>query len=579
MNKKNKIIIIAIIGLLLASIGVFLLIRNYDSSNSLNENQVANYLVTFDTKGGTIINPQNINYGSMIVEPEIPQKTGYEFQYWEYNNEKYDFNETVKEDITLIAIWKEKNLEQIKYTITFDTNGGNEIESIKVLENTSINSLPIPVKKGYTFKNWICDDKKFDITTLINSDIVLKAEWIKIQNSTNNNDVNNDSNNNSNSSVVPNKQILPQSIYLNLDSIDLYCDSLEQIKATISPSNAIDKSIIWTSSNNNVATVDKNGIIKPVSIGKAIITATTVNGKTASVNVNIKEICKKEDSVIKLDEVTGVYVKYGESNQIDVTYNKVNYTDIYEIYRSSDNIKYDLMGAFTSNVGIFNNLDTTKSYYYKVRACTYSNVCGDFSDEVNVPAKIKAPSNINFSGNYSVKMNTGKMVVSFSLNSDVSYEIYSSDIGVASNEMINQSITNNDNVFNLFWDTKPVQYKIVGKKKGKNYEMYSSSNVYKIPGIDKANGCNIVVTRSEKINGTSTSYSYNYKYSWDLVSNIDGYILKENNNGYKFKEFLSNENSYETSIGQSDVTLLTFKKGTNYSIQTYNECLVSKNFN
>lgn len=63
--------------------------------------------------------------------------------------------------------------------------------------------------------------------------------------------------------------------------------SQKQIDATVRPDPTSSK-ITWTSSNNDVATVDQNGVVTGVSVGQAVITATTDNGysDTCTVTVN-----------------------------------------------------------------------------------------------------------------------------------------------------------------------------------------------------------------------------------------------------------------------------------------------------
>ena len=50
------------------------------------------------------------------------------------------------------------------------------------------------------------------------------------------------------------------------------------LTAKVSPDNATNKSVNWTSSNNRVATVDSSGYVRGISAGKVTITATTVDG-------------------------------------------------------------------------------------------------------------------------------------------------------------------------------------------------------------------------------------------------------------------------------------------------------------
>ena len=58
-------------------------------------------------------------------------------------------------------------------------------------------------------------------------------------------------------------------------------------RATISPSNAANKSVKWTSSNTKVATVSSSGVIKPVKSGTCKIIATTTDGTNLSASIDI----------------------------------------------------------------------------------------------------------------------------------------------------------------------------------------------------------------------------------------------------------------------------------------------------
>jgi hypothetical protein len=63
-----------------------------------------------------------------------------------------------------------------------------------------------------------------------------------------------------------------------------------RLTATVSPANAINQSVTWTSSNTAVATVDNTGLVTGVKPGTATITVTTVDGgKTATCNMTITQ--------------------------------------------------------------------------------------------------------------------------------------------------------------------------------------------------------------------------------------------------------------------------------------------------
>ena len=71
----------------------------------------------------------------------------------------------------------------------------------------------------------------------------------------------------------------PTGISLNQSSMTLEKDAKGQLTATVTPSNADDKTVIWDSSNLNVAEVDSNGRVTAIDVGTATITATTADGK------------------------------------------------------------------------------------------------------------------------------------------------------------------------------------------------------------------------------------------------------------------------------------------------------------
>ena len=92
-------------------------------------------------------------------------------------------------------------------------------------------------------------------------------------------------------------------VSLNKSSISLVEGNSETLVATITPSNATDKSLIWISSNTNIATVT-NGKVLAKKAGNAVITVKTGNGKTATAKVTVKAKTVVPTS-IKLDKTSG----------------------------------------------------------------------------------------------------------------------------------------------------------------------------------------------------------------------------------------------------------------------------------
>ena len=78
------------------------------------------------------------------------------------------------------------------------------------------------------------------------------------------------------------------SVSLNKTELTIEKGKSETLTATVSPSDATDKTVTWQSSNNAIATVDQNGRVTAVNAGSAVITVTTKDGsKTATCNVTV----------------------------------------------------------------------------------------------------------------------------------------------------------------------------------------------------------------------------------------------------------------------------------------------------
>ena len=76
-------------------------------------------------------------------------------------------------------------------------------------------------------------------------------------------------------------------VELNQENMTLEIGQSAAVAATVLPEDAVDKSIVWESSDSEVASVDENGMITAQRSGKATITATSLNGTTAKCEVTV----------------------------------------------------------------------------------------------------------------------------------------------------------------------------------------------------------------------------------------------------------------------------------------------------
>ena len=81
------------------------------------------------------------------------------------------------------------------------------------------------------------------------------------------------------------------SISLDKAELNIGPKDTVQLHAQVLPEEATKKDLIWSSNNENVVTVDANGIVIPVGKGEAIITATTTDGSNLSATCNVRVDC------------------------------------------------------------------------------------------------------------------------------------------------------------------------------------------------------------------------------------------------------------------------------------------------
>ena len=180
------------------------------------------------------------------------------------------------------------------------------------------------------------------------------------------NKINNDKNNNKTNNPTSPQVIEVQNITLNYSSTSLYLNDKLTIIATISPTNASNKNITWESSNSNIATV-MDGIVTAKSVGKAIITAKTSNGKTGTCEINV---------VNKKIEVTGISLNKTSANLykgdkliLTTTIIPSNATDKNITWTSSNKKVATIANGNVTTIGVGETTITAKTSNGKTASC------------------------------------------------------------------------------------------------------------------------------------------------------------------------------------------------------------------
>ena len=136
------------------------------------------YKITFQTNGGSTIEPQYVKYGRLVTRPaDDPTRTGYLFDGWYLGSELFPFNSyQVYDDLILQAHWKSMNIN-----LTLDANGGDVEYNTKAVTYGVDYVLPTPTRANYTFDGWYLDDTLLcpmsGVWTFSKVDITLKARW------------------------------------------------------------------------------------------------------------------------------------------------------------------------------------------------------------------------------------------------------------------------------------------------------------------------------------------------------------------------------------------------------------------
>ena len=153
----------------------------------------------------------------------------------------FDAVYTKNEALTLYPVWNTN-----KYTITFDTAGGSEIAPITQDYGTAIAAPADPTREGYTFIGW---DKAIP-ATMPAENVTVTAQWQLV-------------------ARMPDRELV------------IYYKSVGRLNTITEDPSLIE----YTSSDESVVTVDKDGNYKAVGKGTAVITMHIVG-------TDIEEHCK-----------------------------------------------------------------------------------------------------------------------------------------------------------------------------------------------------------------------------------------------------------------------------------------------
>ena len=150
------------------------------ASDSSDSGSVATtkYTVKFETNGGSSVSSQRVEKDNNITQPTDPTKTGNTFVGWYSDSdlsEEFDFNSPISSNITIYAKWDINT-----YEVSFDSDGGTEIDSQIINYGEKVTKPINPEKEGFTFVGWYADSSlttRYSFNNLISDDTIIYAKW------------------------------------------------------------------------------------------------------------------------------------------------------------------------------------------------------------------------------------------------------------------------------------------------------------------------------------------------------------------------------------------------------------------
>ncbi|SDN43900.1 Uncharacterized conserved protein YjdB, contains Ig-like domain [Fictibacillus solisalsi] len=126
-------------------------------------------------------------------------------------------------------------------------------------------------------------------------------------------------------------RVIPSGLKLSKDKLNITKKQTVKVTATVTPTNAANKTLVWKSSNAKVATVDTKGSIKGIANGSATITATAKDNSKLSKKVAVTVSTK----TIKVNK-TKLSVTAGKTAQLTATVLPTDSTDKKVTWKSSN---------------------------------------------------------------------------------------------------------------------------------------------------------------------------------------------------------------------------------------------------
>jgi len=321
------------------------------------------YTLKYNANGGTgapadqsITNTASST--TFTISSTKPTRSDYTFKGWSTSSSAtkatYQPGDSVKitATTTLYAVWQ---ANKHTYTLKYNANGGSGAPADQSVTNTASSatftiSSTEPTRSGYTFKGWGTSASATTAAYQPGGSITASAATTTLY-----------------AVWQVNPPVKVSGITISgTQTINLNSSSPKTtLSATVTPSNAANKSVTWSSSNNNVATVSSTGVVTGVEAGTATITAKANDGSGKSATYKIT-VNKKVIIIIGASQVA----RFGGSSYANIqSYTDSSSSNIYKrgngtlnfVYKSGTGFAYQNGDGWTSAYNIIQKYSGSKS--------------------------------------------------------------------------------------------------------------------------------------------------------------------------------------------------------------------------
>lgn len=236
------------------------------------------FVINFDANEGKSVSAITTEEGQSITELPKTTREGYQFDGWytaKDGGDRVTQIDSISADMTLYAHWTATT-----YTVDFDSQGGDKVESITANIGETVTELPTPERKGYTFDGWFDAAEGGNQVTELTSDTkTVYAHWTE-------------------------KKV--EKLELNNHELTVKSGDDLDLKYTYGPSDAANAEFVWSSSDESIIAVNvKDGktVFTYKGTGTVKLTVSTKDGSvsdTCTVTVEAKDDAtddsKKDDN-------------------------------------------------------------------------------------------------------------------------------------------------------------------------------------------------------------------------------------------------------------------------------------------